>query len=287
MESIFIEENGISYKLDQKNFTCEIVSSQGAQGTLYIPRSIIYQSKAYLIVSIKKHSFKKNVLINTIIFPDDSELHTIESKAFTNSTIQSITIPSKVINLAEGWCKSTPELTQILISPNNPHFTYLDNEHKIIISKKNSDDFDTIIFASRDIKNVFIPANIKHICSYSFMGCTNINKFKIDEKSQLTSIGKFAFYDTTIKNFMITSNVKELGEGFILVFGDLEIRLSSENKNFVYLDNEKKIIVGKMNENDEKHNVIIFADREIEKAYIPSYIKCIGSFSFYQCETLK
>ena len=96
-------------------------------------------------------------------FPKNSKLSSIGRNSFSLSYIQSLSIPSTVQKLEEGWCCQTQFLKQILISPKNEHFKYLDENRKIIVGKSNSKSeiFDVLIFACIDIEKVFIPSTIK------------------------------------------------------------------------------------------------------------------------------
>ena len=52
-----IEEKGISFSLNDQNFTATIVKSQNASGAIFIPRSIFHQNQEYIITTISSQSF--------------------------------------------------------------------------------------------------------------------------------------------------------------------------------------------------------------------------------------
>lgn len=61
-------------------------------------------------------------------------------------------------------------IVQVIISLNNKNYKYLDEKHEIILGKSNKskEDFDVIVFASRNIQEAIIPSYIKRINSYAF-----------------------------------------------------------------------------------------------------------------------
>ena len=64
--------------------------------------------------------------LRTILFSENSELRTIESNAFYDSAIESLTIPSSVSDFQDCWANFVQNLTDIKI---------LKNEEENIISK--------------------------------------------------------------------------------------------------------------------------------------------------------
>ena len=80
-------------------------------------------------------------------FSDDSELLEIEDEVFGGCPIQSLTIPSKVINLENGWCSFTSFLNRIILRDNEFYKLY---DEKFIIGKSSPfvDKYDVLIFFS-------------------------------------------------------------------------------------------------------------------------------------------
>lgn len=78
----------------------------------------------------------------------------------------------------------------------------------MIIGKSDSDNFDSFVFACRDVEEVTIPSYIKHIEPSSFQECSMIKSFSIPENSELQSIGKKAFFDSSIERFTIPKSVE-------------------------------------------------------------------------------
>ena len=78
--------------------------------------------------------------------------------------------------LKERWCCDTKYLKKITISPTNCQFKFIDDKYLIGKSESKNDEFDKLLFVSRDIIEISIPTNIKIISSYAFDGCENLTK---------------------------------------------------------------------------------------------------------------
>ena len=282
--------NGIFYQLNKKDLTAKVIYSPDAKGQVLIPQFIVYENQKYNITCIGEESFKNNQRIYSIEFDQDSELRSISKSAFSNSSLQSIMIPSKVEALQKGWCYGTPQLNTIILSQVNMFYQYLDEKKQIIIGKSepSSEIFDTLIFAARNIKKAIIPSFIKHISSYSFSGCKFLSKISISENSELISIEKSAFSNSSLQEIFIPKSVKVLEEGWCHRTPKLvNVTLSPLNENFVYLNDKQKVIVGKSDFKIECFDTLVFAPRNIVSFTIPSQIRHICSFAFSFCSVLK
>ena len=268
---IVTEESGLSYELNNRDFTAKIVSSPNACDDIFIPRSIFHQTYEYIITEINEVSFKHNNKINTIVFSDDSELLIIYKEAFSNCTFKSITIPKHVKIIGEGSFYECQNLKTVNFSPDS----------QLISIEK-----DTFLYSA--IEEITIPKSVTIIKEGAFKECYNLKKVDFQSNSELVSIEKDAFCNSSLESISIPSNVKELKEGWSHCISQLvHITISSENKNFTYFN--KKIIIGKNkkeNENDD-YDVLYFARRDIESIIIPSSIKYINPFSFSDCCNLQ
>lgn len=283
---MLFKENGLTFKIDPTSLTAEVIKSPEAKGNIFIPRSIMYQSQHYNVTSIQPKSFKDNNHIISIDFPEDSAIRKITNKAFLYSSIERITIPASLDDLEEGWCDELKYLTHISISPGNKRYKFLNDDKNIIIGKSdlNSGIYDTLVFARRDISKVFIPSFIKHISSSAFSYC-RIKIFEYDENSQLETIGKKVFHFSDIQNIFIPAKLKYVDKGWLgQRMISLKITISPQNKVFKYIDGE--MIVAKSNPEEDNFDVLVFADCNIKHATIPSSIKTINSYSFFNCQIL-
>lgn len=207
-----IKENGLTFELNETDFTAKIINSSSIKGPLIIPRSIRYQSCDYIIINIGEKSFKDNNCISIIQFPDDSKLLSISKKAFYYSSLQQLTIPSSVENLETGWCKGTSELISISVSSQNRNFSLFNNQFILGKTIKDSDNYDILLFSCRNIKKAVIPSNIKKIGPYCFSECNGLLTIEFSENSELTKIEKYAFNETGIKTVYIPPHVTSIGK---------------------------------------------------------------------------
>ena len=106
----------------------------------------------------------------------------------------------------------------ILLSSGNDNENIMLYDDTFILGKSNleSDAFDVLIFARRDVKTPTIPPFVKIISAYAFERCTKLETFTIPEVSQLEHIGNFAFAYSTIKSFTIPPHLKSIGIGAFL-----------------------------------------------------------------------
>ena len=185
------------------------------------------------IKTIGPYAFYECDDLQQIEIPTNSELEAIEKYAFSYTSIESFTIPSKLIRLNDKWCHETSKLNKIIISPNNPRYSFYDN--KIIIGKSSleSKNFDVLVFCIRNIKTIEIPSFIKTIGPYSFNGCKNLQQIEIPTNSELEAIEKRAFLHSSIEKFTIPPHLTKICKGAFSCcdnFLKIEIQGNSELK---------------------------------------------------------
>lgn len=286
---IYTNDEKINFELDKNKLTAKVIHSPKAREKVLIPFSIIHENFEYIIDSIDDESFQNNYFIKSIDFPKNSKLLSIGKKSFSLSSIKKITIPSSVEKLNKGWCCQTQYLHQVLISPENKHYKYLDENHQIIIGKSEpqSDIFDVIIFASRNIEKVFIPSSIKYIDSYAFSYCSKLKTIEFSKSSQVKSLGEYCFSYCFLTNILIPDSIEELKKGWCRGNFKLQkIFISPKNKNFKFFDEKKDIVLRKSDSQSDNFDVIQFANRYIKKVMIPATIKYIEPFAFSECRSL-
>lgn len=161
------------------------------------------------VTKICKEAFVGCKQLKHVEFSEDSELTTIEEEVFCSSPIESIAIPQKVVNLKDGWCQRTLKLDTILVHQNNTKYSLYGE--KIIIGKSRPEieNYDELVFASRNIKNQFtFPESIIRICPYSFQSCKKLKLIEIPSNSELKIIDKYAFSESAIQRIDIPQNSK-------------------------------------------------------------------------------
>lgn len=199
--------------------------------------------KAFLNCELKVFEVEKN-----------SELRIIENKAFSYCSIESLLIPETVCTLEEDWCQETNNLNKVTIMPNNQ--IYKNFDENLIIGKSadsKSEEYDNLIFASRNIKNTTLPPNIKYISPHSFArssiisiiippsvkkigklafyDCAQLNHVEISHDSDLQIIEKDAFSSSSIKSFFIPSHILQIDNSAFYRCENLKLIEIDENIN--------------------------------------------------------
>ena len=171
-----------------------------------------------------------------IEIPFNSELQIIEREAFSSTIIEELFLPSNVSKLCDGWASFTQDLIEVTIDPNNKYYKNYEENEKLIFGKSNidSDEFDVLVFACRNIKSFVIPPNIKiiasnafedsdieeiyipsqitQICESAFAGCEELRKIVIPPDSNLQTIEINAFEESTITSIYIPPHVTQINE---------------------------------------------------------------------------
>ena len=146
--------------------------------------------------------------VKKIKFVEDSAVKIIYKTVFLSSKLEEIYLPASLIELQHGWCIHTSNLKKIIISPFNSRFKFKDDKYLLSKSDQNSDEFDILLFARRDFKEISILSNIKIISSYVFFEWQNLTKVEFATDSNLQIIEPYAFKDSGIEEISIPSTVK-------------------------------------------------------------------------------
>lgn len=300
-----IKVNELILSLNKEEKTAEIIGAQSKKAYI-IPRSIIHENQEYIIKSVNEFSFK-NLFINSFEFAEDSEVQKIDKNAFKFSHIINITIPASISDLEEGWDASVYRLSNITVDPNNKYYQEID---ELIIGKsdKTKENFDVLIFVSRNIERILFPPNINRVSSYSFSytqieriifpasiteigeyafyNCYKLSHVEFEKNSNLRTIESNAFCLSSIESLILPASLSELKKDWCNNVKKLKkITVDSNNKFFKNID---KLLVGKSDKTKEDFDVLLFASRDIKETTIPSGIKQIqsNSFSFSSIEKI-
>lgn len=279
------EQEGIIYLFDFEKRIAKVIDYiiEIINGDIIIPRSIVYKSAEYIVICISENAFK-NSDVQSVQFPTDSQIQTIEIRAFFESQIQSLTIPESLTELKDGWCKGSSNLTEIYISPNNPIYKLYENDMIIGKSSKEADNYDDLVFCSRNAKAVKLPEFIKQIKVSSFEECCELDILEIPINSQLQRIQKNAFYQSSISSLSLPSSLIELENGWCSFTSNLyEINLYPGNPLFIC--NNDGLLLGKSSIESNNYDELYFCPRWTSKETItiPSYIKKIKANAFQEC----
>lgn len=148
--------------------------------------------------------------IKKIEVAKNSNLKIIEEGAFYDSSINSIDIPSSVVDLKVGWCLNTRYLNVIKIDPYNQFYKMFDN--KLILGKTTAENetFNILSFCNRNIKEAIIPFDVEIIESYSFEHC-EIQTVEIPSNSKLHTINDRSFSLSSIERINIPASLIKIG----------------------------------------------------------------------------
>ena len=195
------------------------------------------------LTQIDDNAFHSCYQLQRVQIPEYSELQIIKEKAFSFSSIESIFIPSSVLKLEEGWCDWANKLFRISVSENNEHYSSFNK--KFVLGKSSSlDNYDTFVFAGRDIEKIIIPSFIRIIDASAFSCCTKLRKIEIPFNSELQEIKRNAFSHSSIKSLFIPSHVTKIDiEAFVPC---IELKLIEIDENSKLLSFKKKIVKPKI-----------------------------------------
>lgn len=238
------------------------------------------------VKEISKLTFAGCKKLKSIKFSPDSELQTIRYQAFFDTDIESIEIPSTVTTLEEGWCSNMESLINVKIRENNKRYKNFNDQIVIGKSDINNDNYDVLVFVSRDVKELQIPSFIKIIGSYSFYKsniekidlpneitdiqssafqcCDQLKIFEIHPDSNLQNIGQYCFSGSSIESIYIPKHIKKIHQA---------VFLSSSLKSVEFApDNELQVIGSDA-----------FAESQITEITIPIHVREIETNAFNQC----
>ncbi|KAK8845986.1 hypothetical protein M9Y10_020924 [Tritrichomonas musculus] len=194
-----------------------------------------------------------------VTFCEGSELKTIEKDAFFYSFIDTLFIPSSVEELKKGWCSGMNSLYTIVVVPNDKENVTLYDD-KLLLGKSflDSDEFDILLLACRDVEEVKVPSFVKRIAPHAFSGCESLETLEFSEHSQLQIIEELAFAYSALTTIDIPPQVTSIESEAFLCCSSLKVVTFSE-------DSELKSI-GKF----------AFSESSIEKLVIPSSVIVFG-----------
>lgn len=145
------------------------------------------------VETIEVEAFYGCINLREIIFRDG--IKDIKSKAFSKTSIESITIPKTVENIGD-YAFADP---------------YLEDNSKLksIQFNKGTKKIDSWSFKGAQIESIMIPSTIKSIGRGAFSNCKNLKSVTLHEG--LEYIGNEAFSNTIIESILIPRTVENIG----------------------------------------------------------------------------
>lgn len=253
LRTIEIPKNSHLKMIDSEAFSNSSIES------IILPASI-------KLIDFCSFSYCKN--LKTVVISENAENVTLKNDIFYESSVESITFPSGFVIFHDNWCYRVMKLTRIIIPETNKQLIYQNNELLLGKSDINSDIYDIVLFANKEIKKAIIPSFIKRIDPSSFYSCKQLTTVDLSKCNQITEINPRSFYDTSIESIYIPSNVKKIGYNAFSTCKKL--------KSVTFPKNSQLKIIG--------HNA--FYSTNIDNLIIPDSVELIEECAFAFCENL-
>lgn len=180
------------------------------EGNLIIPKNV---------TKIGLKAFADSPMLTKIKFEESNILSEIGEAAFKNTGIEKIDMSNsekiEFIGRTEGIFSSCEKLEEVILPTKQDKISnYMFSNCKALTKISNTD-------------------NITEIGEAAFRECSNLENFEITSTSKLTKIGKFAFYYTKIKNYIIPKTVTVIGQKAFVIDEDIKF----EVYNSIYREN--------------------------------------------------
>lgn len=182
------------------------------------------------VTYIGKDSFSG--YLKKIEFSDQSELEEIDNNAFRDCCLKEISIPSSVRRLsAKSFNFFNYQFDLRIVQSKVKNIISYDNKYILGKSNFNSDKYDVLLYALRNVETAIIPPFIKVIAPYAFYFCRFLKNVSFSKKSKLKMIGKKAFSNTLLEKIIIPSSVIHIGKGAFIESNNLkEVEFSANSK---------------------------------------------------------
>ncbi|KAK8857555.1 hypothetical protein M9Y10_015960 [Tritrichomonas musculus] len=207
---MFEIKDGLMVEINEFNKTASIAQSPKATGDIFIPNFFEKENIKYKIISIRDYAFEK-CNIDSLTFPEDSEIETFGVRCFSTANIKKLQIPAKVKTI-DGCFIRIKDLQEIDFSSNNQHLLFHNNQYLLGKSDDTTNNFDILHFAMFNVEAATIPPQIKVIKEYSFYFHKKLNSIQFSPNSELRIIENNAFSYTKITDLLFPASLEEIKE---------------------------------------------------------------------------
>lgn len=152
------------------------------------------------VKKIGEYSFSTCDKLSKVDFDEKSNLKTFESNIFCNSAIDSLYIPSSLIELKNNWCFKVCNLVTIEISPENKYFKYYNNSFIFYFLQEETTNL--LLFHLLFRKSIHVLFKIAKI----------LRKVEFSDDSNLKLIEQGAFSFASIEEIIIPKSVRIIGD---------------------------------------------------------------------------
>ncbi|KAK8836378.1 hypothetical protein M9Y10_039721 [Tritrichomonas musculus] len=230
-----VELNGVSYIINEDDKTVGVFKHSNYKKKIFIPKRIQYKGEEFPVTrihrgsfmhstteeivipqkvqSIKKEAFTNCKSLEKIECLPNSELKKICKQAFIFSPLKKLSIPSSIEKFEDKWCINNDRELEITIIPNGTsNIVYYDKDFILGKSNSKSENFDVIVFASKDVRKVTIPSFITKIGSGCFSGCQKLVTIEFSDDSKLREIGMHAFRWSSLQEVTFPRHLFKIGK---------------------------------------------------------------------------
>ncbi len=244
--------------------TVTVTKYTGTSAKVTVPEKI--NSKT--VTAIGDSAFNKNTGITSVTLP--KTLKTIKQYAFYGcSNLASINIPSTVETIGRYAFYGCSKMTS---------FSYP-------VSLKSAGGN---IFQNTSVKTVTVPEEVTEIPSYLFYGANMLEKVVLPDT--VTKIGEYAFENCVkLTSINLPDTVETIQDGAFYNCGLTSINFPKKLKNvggYVFKNTPIKTIKVKEGVTALPNNAFRSANK-LESVVLPTTLKTIGGYSFYECTALK
>jgi hypothetical protein len=198
--------------------------------------------------------------LSSISFENDSALTRIESRAFCQTSLKSITIPRHVQFIDGSAFPSIPHIA-VSIEPSNPHFVV---KSDFIVDSSNT----RLIRYLGNETNIVIPRHIQILCSSCFFCSESLSSISFESHSELTHIESKAFFSSFIESITIPRRVQSLDSGCLSYCGPLTSVLFENDSDLTSIESDT------------------FSYSSLKSVTIPRHVQILGSSCFSHCKSL-
>ena len=269
LTQITVEENGLSYIINEEDKTASVYCCLNEQSDIFIPKTVKYKNQDFSVTSILKNSFYYNNSVKTVRFPKDSELKVIQKQAFNTSDIEKITIPPHVVKICNEAFANCFHLKSFEFSENSEIQTIEDHA-----------------FLGSRIEKLVIPSSIMNLSFSCFESIKYLNDIKVldqkvknltyfDDKFILGKLdSKSGIFDILIlaRRDIVHAEIPD----FIKIIAPNAFENCTQLKTVTFSKKSKLVSIGERS----------FRNSKIESISIPSNVSRIDYSAFEFCEKL-